>query len=62
VWRNFVKSRSENRRDDPPAVALGLVSWRLRAHEILAARRFPWRQRSVRGSSAATSHASGHAR
>ena len=44
VWRNFMKSRSENRRDAPPAVALGLVSQRLRAHEILAARRFPWRQ------------------
>jgi hypothetical protein len=44
VWRNFMKSRSENRRDDPPAVALGLVTKRLRAQEILATRRFPWRQ------------------
>ena len=44
VWRNYVKSRSENRRDDPPAVALGLLPKRLRAKEVLAERRFPWRQ------------------
>jgi transposase-like protein len=44
VWRNFMKSRSENRRDDPPAVALALVRRRLSAGEILAERRFPWRQ------------------
>ena len=39
-----MKSRSENRRDDPPAVALGLVPRRLGAREALAARLFPWRQ------------------
>jgi transposase-like protein len=44
VWRNFMKSRSENRRDDPPGVALGIVLARLRTCELLAARRFPWRQ------------------
>jgi transposase-like protein len=44
VWRNFMKSRSENRRDDPPGVALGLVRTRLRVQEVLGARRFPWRQ------------------
>jgi transposase-like protein len=44
VWRNFMKSRSENRRDDPPGVALGLIPKRLGAREILAQRRFPWRQ------------------
>ena len=44
VWRNFMKSRSENRRDEPPGVALGVIRRRLRVHEILAARRFPWRQ------------------
>ena len=43
VWRNFMKSRSENQGDDPPGVALGLVHRRLRVHEILAERRFPWR-------------------
>jgi hypothetical protein len=43
VWRNFMKSRSENRRDAPPAVALGLRPARLRTRELLAARRFPWR-------------------
>ena len=26
VWRNYVKARNENRRDDPPAVALGIGS------------------------------------
>jgi transposase-like protein len=44
VWRNFMKSRSENRRDDPPGVALGCVPARLCTREVLAARRFPWRQ------------------
>jgi transposase-like protein len=45
VWRNYVKSRSEQRRDDPPAVALGLTDRRLTVRELLAARRFPWRER-----------------
>jgi hypothetical protein len=44
VWRNFVKSRSENRRDEPPGVMLGLIPRRLGVKEILAERRFPWRQ------------------
>jgi hypothetical protein len=44
VWRNTMKSRSENRRDDPPGVALGLVARRLGAREVLARRLFPWRQ------------------
>jgi transposase-like protein len=43
VWRNFMKSRSEKRRDDPPAVALGLVPRRLSVCDVLAGRRFPWR-------------------
>jgi transposase-like protein len=44
VWRNFMKSRSENRRDEPPGVLLGLLRTRLRVQEVLASRRFPWRQ------------------
>lgn len=44
VWRNYVKSRSERRRDDPPAVVLGVASRRWSVREILAARRFPWRR------------------
>ena len=44
VWRNFMKSRSENRQDDPPGVALGVIPRRLRVQEILRERRFPWRQ------------------
>ena len=43
VWRNFMKSRSENKRDEPPAVALGLLPARLSVPELLAKRRFPWR-------------------
>jgi transposase-like protein len=43
VWRNFMKSRSERRRDDPPAVLLGLLPKALRMRELLAARRFPWK-------------------
>ena len=44
VWRNTMKSRSENRRDAPPAVALGLLPRALRTKDLLAERRFPWRQ------------------
>ena len=44
LWRNGVKPRSENRRDAPPAVALGLIPRALGVRELLAARRFPWRQ------------------
>jgi hypothetical protein len=43
VWRNYVKSRSERRRDAPPGVAIGAIERRLTAEEILACRRFPWR-------------------
>ena len=43
VWRNFMKSRSENRRDSPPGVGLGIVPRRLRTRDLLAHRRFPWR-------------------
>ncbi len=43
VWRNYVKSRSENRRDSPPAVGLGLIRKRLSPGEILGKRLFPSR-------------------
>ena len=45
VWRNFMKSRSENRRDDPPGVVLGVIRSRLGIAQVLAARRFPWRRK-----------------
>jgi len=45
VWRNYVKSRSERRRDAPPAVALGLIERAFTVRELLRVRRFPWRQR-----------------
>ncbi len=41
VWRNYVKSRSENKRNSPPAVFLGLISERLSIVEILRHRLFP---------------------
>jgi transposase-like protein len=44
VWRNYVKSRSEQRRDSPPAVALGLIDRAYTVRELLRVRRFPWRQ------------------
>jgi transposase-like protein len=43
VWRNFMKARSENRRDEPPGVVLGQIPRRLTVREVLAVRRFPWR-------------------
>jgi hypothetical protein len=48
VWRNYVKSTSEKRRDDPPGVKLGLIPTRLRVEDVLRERRFPW-QVSLRG-------------
>jgi len=41
VWRNYIKDRSENRRDGPPAKALGLISRALDVNEILKGRLFP---------------------
>jgi transposase-like protein len=43
VWRNYVKSRSERTRSEPPAVALGIVPRRLSVDEILSRRLFPSR-------------------
>ncbi len=43
VWRNYVKSRSENRGTEPPAVALGLIARRLAVADILQHRLFPSR-------------------
>jgi hypothetical protein len=41
VWKNYMKSRSENRRDAPPAQALGLVPRRLTLGDVLTKRLFP---------------------
>ena len=41
VWRNYVKSRSENKKNSPPAVVLGLVRKRLSIAKILETRLFP---------------------
>jgi hypothetical protein len=43
VWRNYMKSRSERRRDAPPGVAIGVIERRLRVEQLLARRHFPWR-------------------
>jgi len=43
VWRNYIKSRSENRRDAPPAKVLGLIKKRLSVKQVLKTRIFPHR-------------------
>ena len=43
VWRNYVKSTSENRKDPPPGVRVGAIRRRLTVGEILARRLFPSR-------------------
>jgi transposase-like protein len=43
VWRNYIKSRSENHRNAPPAVVLGLIRKQLSLKEILGRRLFPSR-------------------
>jgi transposase-like protein len=42
VWRNYMKSRSERRRDDPPGVAIGVIAKRFTVEEVLRQRLFPW--------------------
>jgi hypothetical protein len=44
VWRNYLKSTSERRRDAPPGVAVGAISRRWRVRDVLRVRLFPWRQ------------------
>jgi hypothetical protein len=41
VWRNYIKDRSENRRDGPPAKALGLIREALDVSGVLGRRLFP---------------------
>ena len=43
VWRNYMKWFSERRRDVTPAMALGLMSRRVRVNDLLECRRFPHR-------------------
>ena len=43
VWRNYLKSFSEKRRDGSPAQRLGLLPKRLGADELFAERQFPSR-------------------
>lgn len=45
VWRNYMKDRSENRKDGPPAKALGSIERALSLREVLRQRQFPERQR-----------------
>lgn len=40
VWRNYVKSTSENRRDSPPGVSIGVIQRRLEVREVLRRRLF----------------------
>ncbi len=41
VWRNYVKARSENKQDSPPAQLLGVIDKRLSVARILDRRLFP---------------------
>jgi hypothetical protein len=41
IWRNFLKSRSEKRRDAPPAVHLGIVPAIPTTDQLFARRLFP---------------------
>jgi len=43
VWRNYLKSFSERRRDATPAQRLGIVGRRLSVDDVLSARLFPMR-------------------
>ncbi len=45
VWRNYVKSFSERKRDATPAMRLGLLERPLRVADVLARRLFPSRLR-----------------
>ena len=44
VWKNYIKSLSENRRDAPPAKRLGLIQRALTVRQILMNRLFPDRE------------------
>ena len=45
VWKNYIKSLSENRRDAPPAKGLGLIQRALTVRQVLAKRLLPDRER-----------------
>ena len=45
VWRNYVKSVSERRRDETPAQRLGILGRKLDVSDVLAERLFPTRIR-----------------
>ena len=43
VWRNYVKPLSEQKRNAPPGIRLGVIDAPLRVEELLRHRLFPWR-------------------
>jgi hypothetical protein len=43
VWRNYIKSFSERKKDESPAMRLGLIDSRLTVREVLSRRLFPTR-------------------
>jgi transposase-like protein len=49
VWRNYIKARSERKRDAPPAVLIGVALRAWSAKEVLRVRLFPWREARLRG-------------
>jgi transposase-like protein len=48
VWRNYMKATSERKQDAPPGVAIGVIGRRMKLHEALGRRRFPWRAKLTR--------------
>jgi len=45
VWRNYMKPRSERRRDAPPGVSMKLLAGKLEVEDVIRERRFVWRTR-----------------
>jgi len=48
VWRNYMQSSSERRRDEPPGVTIGTIAKAMTLNDVLRARQFPWK-RDLRG-------------
>jgi len=43
VWRNYLQSSSERKRDVPPGVKVGAIPKALTLNDVLRARNFPWK-------------------
>jgi len=43
VWRNYLQSSSERKRDAPPGAKIGAIPTSLTLNDVLRARQFPWK-------------------